>query len=104
MSKFERFQRLIVIFLVAVGFFYGGYYYGKRGFVFELKRNPPSINVQNQYPGDQELDFSLFWEVWDLVEQNYLERPVDGQKMIYGAISGMVSSLGDPYTNLATKA
>lgn len=85
--------------MIAIGFFYGGYYYGKRGFEFEIRRNPPSIDIINKYPEDQSLDFELFWQVWDLVSQNYLHRPVDTQKMVYGAISGMVSSLGDPYTS-----
>ncbi len=85
--------------LTSVGFFYGGYYFGKSGYIFELRKNPPKIEVRNQYPVNSEVDFALFWEVWDLVSSEYLERPVDPQKMIYGAISGMVSSLGDPYTS-----
>jgi carboxyl-terminal processing protease len=97
--KFQKFQRLLVTILVAVGFFYGGYYFGKRGFLFEVRKNPPQINVVNRYPGDKKIDFSLFWQVWDLVNSTYLERPVDPQKMVYGAISGMVQSLGDPYTS-----
>ena len=97
--KFQNFQRLLITILVAVGFFYGGYYMGKRGFLFEVRRNPPKIEVINQYPADKEVDFALFWNVWDLLNNSYLERPVDPQKMIYGAISGMVESLGDPYTS-----
>ncbi|MBU0650157.1 S41 family peptidase, partial [Patescibacteria group bacterium] len=30
---------------------------------------------------------------------DYLNRPVDPQQMLYGAIGGMVESLGDPYTS-----
>ena len=98
MSAKAKFQRLLITILIAVSFFYGGYYYGKRGFEFEVKRNPPEIKIVNKNPGDQEVDFALFWRVWELVQQEYLDRPVDGQQMLYGAISGMVSSLGDPYT------
>lgn len=97
-NNFDKFKRLVVILLVAVGFFYGGYYSGKRGFVFEVRKNPPYVEIINKYPKDQTVDFSLFWDVWDEVSKNYLERPVDTKKMLYGAISGMVSSLGDPYT------
>jgi len=44
-------------------------------------------------------DLSLFWLVWGELEEKYLDRQaIDQQKMINGAISGMVSSLGDPYT------
>lgn len=99
MTKFEKFQRIIVLALVAVSFFYGGYYIGKRGYIFEVRRNPPKITIINQFPGDKKVDFNLFWQVWDMINNDYLERPVDTQKMLYGAISGMVNSLGDPYTS-----
>ncbi|EKD96528.1 MAG: hypothetical protein ACD_24C00007G0003, partial [uncultured bacterium] len=39
-------------------------------------------------------DFSLFWDVWDKLVDRYLERPVDQQKLLEGAISGVEKSLG----------
>jgi carboxyl-terminal processing protease len=45
------------------------------------------------------VDFSLFWEAWQKVEQKFVEPDkIDIQKMVYGAISGMLQSLNDPYT------
>ena len=45
------------------------------------------------------VDFSLFWDVWDRLNRYYIDKKaVDAEKMVFGAISGMVSSLGDPYT------
>ncbi len=99
MSKFTKFQVLLVTFLIAIATFYAGYYLGKRGFVYEVRKNPPEIKISNQFPPDQEIDFSLFWEVWSRVQNSYLERPVDGKAMLYGAISGMVDAVGDPYTS-----
>jgi carboxyl-terminal processing protease len=99
MSKLFKFQLVLVIILISVGTFYGGYYFGKSGYLIELRRNPPDVKITNQYPGDSEIDFALFWEVWDIVSENYLLRPVDSQAMLYGAIEGMVGSLGDPYTS-----
>lgn len=47
----------------------------------------------------QDVDFSLFWEVWDKLERDFLfKEKIDRQKMIYGAISGMTAALDDPYT------
>ncbi len=44
-------------------------------------------------------DLSLFWETWHTLEENFVDKSqIDHKKMIYGAISGMVSSLDDPYT------
>lgn len=46
-----------------------------------------------------EVDFSLFWRVWDLLKDNYVDRDsLDTQAMIYGAINGMLAATGDPYT------
>ena len=98
-TPLEKFQRFVILVLIGIGCFYGGYYFGERGFVFRVRKNPPKLEVINKSPGDEKIDFALFWDVWDMVSQNYLERPVDGQKMLYGAIQGMVSSLGDPYTS-----
>ena len=47
----------------------------------------------------EEIDFSLFWEAWQVLQEKFVDKgKFDIQKMIYGAISGMVKSLEDPYT------
>jgi carboxyl-terminal processing protease len=47
----------------------------------------------------ENVDLSLFWEVWEDLEGKYIDREnLQTQKMIHGAISGMVESLEDPYT------
>ncbi len=98
MSGRDKFQRLLILVLVSVSFFYGGFYFGKRGYDVEIKKNPPEINIINKNVGDKTIDFALFWEVWNLVNRDYLERPVDPQIMLYGAMKGVVESLGDPYS------
>ena len=51
----------------------------------------------------EHVDFSLFWEAWQKLEEKYVGKEnLDIQKMIYGAISGMVRSLEDPYTLFLT--
>jgi carboxyl-terminal processing protease len=46
-----------------------------------------------------EADFSLFWQTWATLQEKFVnEEKFDYQKMLYGAISGMVKALGDPYT------
>ncbi len=47
----------------------------------------------------KEVDLSLFWQVWRLLQQRYI-APGDLklQPMLYGAISGMVRGVGDPFT------
>jgi carboxyl-terminal processing protease len=42
--------------------------------------------------------FVPFWEAWDVVHQNYVDQPVDDEKLLQGAIRGMLEALGDPHT------
>jgi len=73
---------LILILVLSSGFF---------GYRLGFSRTAVSV--------EEGKDFSLFWLVWHRLEEKYLDRDkIDEQKMIEGAISGMVSSLGDPYT------
>jgi len=44
-----------------------------------------------------------FWEAWDIIHDEYVDQPVDDQKMIEGAIQGMLSSLGDEHTSYMTQ-
>ena len=57
--------------------------------------------IKGKYIDEEKLDInlSLFWEVWEIIEEKFVNKEaIDAQKMIYGAISGMVKSLEDPYT------
>jgi carboxyl-terminal processing protease len=77
--------------------------------VHEGKKNPDVIKsvplnqslIENKLPSqDQSVDFSLFWKVWDLLKEKHIDRAkIDAQKMVYGAISGMLKATGDPYTS-----
>lgn len=45
------------------------------------------------------VSMDVFWEVWQIVERDYIDSSkIDYNKMIDGAISGMVWGLEDPYT------
>lgn len=60
-------------------------------------QRPPTELAVNER--QRPLDLSLFWQVYDKVNQTYLNRSsVDKTKLINGAIGGMVSALDDPYT------
>src|SRR5512140_3374854 len=43
--------------------------------------------------------FKPFWESWSLVHKEYVDQPVDDLKLMRGAISGMLASLGDLHTS-----
>ncbi|MEA2098191.1 MAG: S41 family peptidase [Patescibacteria group bacterium] len=47
---------------------------------------------------EERADFGVFWEAWRIVEDKYTLEDLDYEKMVFGAVSGMVDSLDDPYT------
>lgn len=77
-------------------FFFFGFSIGKK-----QQSAPVSFDlavVENK-EGNDEVDFALFWDVWDLVKEKYVDHDsLEAQDMINGAINGMLSATGDPYT------
>ncbi|HRH93823.1 MAG TPA: S41 family peptidase [Candidatus Peribacteria bacterium] len=52
---------------------------------------------------EKEVDISLLWSVWRLLNRNYIEPDqLKMNTMVFGAVSGMVSAVGDPYTLFMT--
>jgi len=90
----KKFLVLIFLFLIVGASFSLGFYIGKT-------RVPSPITgvIGKDLLKPEAVDFSLFWEVWRILEKKYVDQArLDFQEMIYGAISGMVKSLKDPYT------
>lgn len=90
------FGGLVLISVLGAGLFWGGYKYG----LSKLPSSESITSVANKSINQaQGVDFSLFWDTWKAVQEKYVGRKnLDAQKMVYGAISGMVNSLGDPYS------
>ncbi|HOV17423.1 MAG TPA: S41 family peptidase [Candidatus Dojkabacteria bacterium] len=51
----------------------------------------------------KKVDMSLFWQVWDTLDKNYVEKDkVEDTDKVYGAIKGLVQSYNDPATVFLT--
>ena len=90
----KKIAKIVLPIVALILFFYAGYGFGARHNSSYL---PPSY-IKNSSAGQpSSVDFSLFWQTWSRLRDLY-NGSSDPQAMVYGAISGMVSSLGDPYT------
>ncbi len=91
---------IIQFLIVAIVFFGIGFVAGQKKISIDKKTTIPNITFSNQDPtNNEQVDFSLFWKVMQTLPQKYIDKSsIDGQKLLYGAISGMVRSVGDPYT------
>lgn len=62
------------------------------------------IGLENETEGKPAgVDFSSFWKVWNTINEKYIPASttadvVTDQDRVWGAISGLAESLGDPYT------
>ncbi len=87
---------IITVVLLVAGFFVLGIYIGfnKRPEIEKV------ISVSGKDTAvETKADFSPFWKVWNTInEKNPNADKVTDQDRVYGAISGLVGSLNDPYS------
>ncbi len=98
MNKRTQAVRIILLILISL---LVGYYFGVNKVNFDWKHYTPQISIVNKEPptGIAIVDFSQFWTVWRRIQTGYYDKTkIDSQKMLDGAISGMIGSLNDPYT------
>lgn len=100
--NFRRAQVTILAVFALVITFSVGYVVGVKGFIVDAQ-NLPHVTISRQTPPEKELNFDLFWRVWDTVKASYYDKSkINEGDMVYGAIKGMVSAVGDPYTVFLT--
>ncbi len=93
-------QKKILVVIVAVvlagGIFLGGMYFGAQ------RRSEASLvsGVSNtEVPSAVLADFEPFWKVWNIIDEKYPgASSVSAQDRVYGAIKGLMGSIGDPYS------
>ena len=62
-----------------------------------------TVFINKEKGAEKNIDFSLFWNVWDLLKDKYVDAgKLDAKTLYYGAIKGMLQATGDPYTTFFT--
>ena len=94
MNIFTRNLSFAVGSLLLIGLvFSGGYFVGSRHNNFAFSAAVSQAD---------NTDLSEFWKVWQLLDEKFISASttahVTNQEKVWGAISGLVDSLGDPYT------
>lgn len=96
MQEFLKRKWNAVIILAIFGAFFVGVSVGAN--------NRPEIEKISSLSGKEtqvvtEADFSPFWKVWNTINEKYPKADkVTDQDRVYGAISGLMGSLNDPYS------
>lgn len=97
-ANFSKVRNILLSVFVLVFVFSGGYTLGHSGFKVQVDQ-AYKVKIDRDVPPEKDVDFKLFWQVWDTLSEQYFDKSklIPGE-MVYGAIEGMVSALGDPYT------
>ncbi len=96
--NFYKVRKFLSITFLAILIFGGGYFLGINGFRANITK-ALQVNITRTVPPDKNIDFSLFWQVWDTLTSKYYDKSkLIPSQLVYGAIQGMVAAVGDPYT------
>ena len=101
MIDFSKYKNHILVAILGVAIvFYLGFSYG-RGYKTDEEK---IASIINKTDAASNVDFASFWKAWNVVNEKFIPTNssttdrVSDQARVYGAISGMVKSLEDPYT------
>ena len=82
------------------GGFVAGHMFQLNGSLSAALPGIPTVSPDTQSSTPQNLQtlFKPFWDAWQIIHTEYVDQPVDNTKLMEGAITGMVQSLGDPHS------
>ena len=96
-TNFRKISFAVASVALVVIIFFGGYFAGNTN--SPVARETLFTGTAN---ASSEADLSNFWKVWRLLDEKFISasstKQVSSDEKIFGAISGLVDSLGDPYT------
>ena len=100
----KRAKKYISVYLTAILLFLAlgtGIFLGQS---FVLKKdvtNAQSVQTifLDRLSNHSSINFDQFWTVWDIIKDRYVKKDkLEDKEMFYGAVQGLVASLGDPYS------
>jgi len=96
-SPYKKVVGFVVLIAIVLGAFLLGIFVGSKD-QSEIDKATTLFN-KNSSIANPTVDFEAFWHAWNILNERYVSNdgPTDQEK-VWGAISGLTDSLGDPYT------
>ena len=92
-SKMKKMKKKILASAIVVLTFGAGYFAGTQ-LQFPVGTDREAASTAST---EDSLELDLFWDVWRKTEEKFIDvEALDPEKMLYGAMRGVVDSLGDP--------
>jgi len=103
-QRFSAFWLIVLIIAIILsGSFFAGFYFGRSN---QSDINKITSLAAKEEDKPEQVDFSPFWRAWNIIGEKYIAdngnssttKKVTDQDKVWGAISGLTDSLGDPYS------
>ncbi|MFA7088014.1 MAG: S41 family peptidase [Patescibacteria group bacterium] len=101
---FENIRHFGPSVIAVVLIFLGGFYVGSAKNEKNSSFDRPLAYSEDAPDGaevnpDDVLDFNLYWEVWDSIRTNFIDKnQLSNKDLFYGSLRGLASATDDPYT------
>ncbi|TAN57092.1 S41 family peptidase [Patescibacteria group bacterium] len=101
--NFSKHLTSVIIIIIAVLSFGGGIFVGTtqkqaQDLADQITSGLDGTALGGSAVVPQDLNFKLFWEVWQKVKLDAVDHNVTDQDLFYGAVRGVVGALKDPYS------
>ncbi len=94
LEKLSKIKYIIIGVLLVVVLFILGVYLG-----YSSRPEIDRVLLSNKETAvETPADFAPFWKVWNIINEKYPGSKTTDQEKVYGAISGLLGSLNDPYS------
>lgn len=94
----ERYKQAVITLILGGLVFFAGFNVGEKKAINEK----PPLNILNATSTDS-ADLASFWKAWNILDERFVKKSsttpdITSQDKVWGAISGLAASYGDPYT------
>lgn len=102
-SKFTKFflvslsATILLILVFVFGYALGDFSLAKKVGLFEKGGQLLNAEKLPDYLKN-DVNFDQFWQVWRYLKDNYVKTNITDTQLFYGALSGLVGALNDPYS------
>lgn len=100
-NLFKKYFAIYLAVILVCASFAGGIFAGERISANQGKGEVKNLPAEGQKPEylSQDVNFSLYGEVWQAVKNNYVDRAkITDSELFYGSLRGIVASLGDQHS------
>ncbi len=94
--KPKKYKKIYWVFFLVIVFFLGVQF--GRSDIDSVQTLPKIFTEKGREAAPREVDWQLLWDTISQINTKYVNRPPDLLKILYGAVSGAVASLDDPYS------